>query len=101
MSRTICFPRSSSTHDTPRGGSRQTAGAGRGPETDCAELDRLLSDLLDFIETELSLNDEDIETPTGALTVPVASCIVPDREEATRVCRAGEEDVPAREGGLR
>ncbi len=101
MSRTICFPRSSGTHDTPRGGSRQTAGPDRAPESVCGELERLLSDLIDFIETELSCDEEDIEVPTGALTVPVASCIVSDREEALQWCRAEESGVAVREGGPR
>ena len=84
MSKTICFPRSSGRHDTPLEGPGQIEGPGPGPESACAELERLLSDLIDFIEAELPCDEGNIEVPTGALTVPVTSCIVADREGGLR-----------------
>ncbi|MFC1672497.1 hypothetical protein ACFL01_05115 [Planctomycetota bacterium] len=83
----VCFPRFSGKHDTPDSVPRQTEESGRSPELTDAGLELLVSDILRLAESDRLLSDEDIdeiEVPTGALTVPLSPRLVPGETAAVQ-----------------
>jgi hypothetical protein len=83
----VCFPRSSDGYDTSGRPRRQIGQTGEDPEFTDAGLERLVSDIIRLAESDRLLSDEDIdqiEVPTGALTVPLSPRLVSNEAAAVQ-----------------